>query len=307
MEQFVSISAALIDEIAVANQLGEGIQWRIHDSTLWWTDILACQLFCYHHEHRTLNTWLMPEPLASFAFTRDPNIIVAAMASGFAFYDLTNRKLDWIAQPQLLPGESRFNDGRADRQGRFWSGTMMVDPDNYQEATGRLFKLDTDLTVSTHENNMSISNGLCWSPDSRIMYFADSLTGEMLQYGFDAATGYCSNRQTFAQAIDGASPDGAVVDIEGNLWSAQWGIGQVHAYSPGGNLLVALDIPTTQPTCVAFGGEKSNLLFVSSATDGLSSDQLSREPSAGNVFIYETNTQGIPEAVFGGSPCQARN
>lgn len=303
----MKLSASLIDEIPIANKLGEGIQWRVEDATLWWTDILACQLFCYHGDSRSIDTWSMSEPLASFAFTPDPDVIIAAMASGFAFYNLASQSLDWISRPPMLTGESRFNDGRADRQGRFWSGTMMANAAEDASATGRLFKLDTDLTTSIHENNMNISNGLCWSPDNRTMYFADSLPGEMIQYDFDPDLGFCTNRRLFAPHTKGASPDGAAVDAHGNLWSAQWGISKIHAYKPDGCLMFELDIPATQPTCVAFGGKKLNLLFVSSAMDGLSREQLSKEPSAGNVFVFETNTQGLPEAIFKGSPGGARN
>ena len=296
------LSVSLIDEIAVANKLGEGIQWRSLDATLWWTDILGHQLFRYDAESRFIDTWSMPEPLASFAFTKNIDVIVAAMASGFAFYNLIDRSLDWIEQPPMLAGESRFNDGKADRQGRFWSGTMMVDADENTPAGGRLFRLDTDLTISVHETNMHISNGLCWSPDNHTLYFSDSLPGKMFRYDFDPEAGALSNRRFFAQQTPGASPDGATVDVHGNIWSAQWGIGKVHAYSPDGNLTLALNIPATQPTCVAFGGEKLNLLFVSSATTGLSDEQLNKEPSAGNVFVFETNTQGVPEAIFNGLP-----
>ena len=177
---------------------------------------------------------------------------------------------------------------------------MMTNAEGY-EASGRLFRLNTDLSISIHEYNINISNGLCWSPDSGTMYFADSLRGEMYSYDYDLITGECSNRRLFANGMHGASPDGAAVDADGNIWSAQWGIGKVHVYRPDGSLITAIDIPTTQPTCVAFGGENMNLLFVSSATVDLSADQLDAEPSAGNVFIFETDARGLPEATFNGT------
>ncbi len=293
--------AKLTEEIAVSNLLGEGIQWRHEDQSLWWTDILAQKLYRYDLDGANVRTWDMPEPLGSFAFTSDPDVIVAAFASGFAMFGLRTCSTSWISRPTFLPGEGRFNDGRADRQGRFWSGTMMADPEGIDPAVGRLFRLDLDGQVSVHETNINISNGLCWSPDSSNLYFADSLKGEIYRYAFDAKSGNCRQRTVFAEAPTGGSPDGAAVDAYGNLWSAQWGLGEIHVYTKEGELTGAITVPASQPTCVAFGGDNMDMLFVSSAKDGLSDIELAKQPSAGNVFVYKTNTKGMPENRFMGS------
>lgn len=132
------------------------------------------------------------------------------------------------------------------------------------------------------------------------MYFADSLKGEIVQYDFNTAAGTVSNRRLFATSPNGASPDGATVDANGNLWSAQWGISKVFAYDPEGQLIFELDLPTSQPTCVAFGGPELDILYVSSACDGLPEATLANEPSAGNVFAFKTSVRGIPESRFSG-------
>lgn len=289
-----------IDEISVGNTLGEGVQWRATDQSFWWTDILECRLYRYHWPTKKLDKFLVPEALGSFAFTREPDAIVAAFATGFAFFNWKNRQIQWLHQPELLPGEGRFNDGRADRQGRFWSGTMMTTPDPTSEGTGRLFCLDTDQNLSVHEQAVGVSNGIGWSPDSKIMYFADSLKGAIYRYGFDADSGAQSRRTLFVRVPRGGAPDGAAIDAKGNVWSAQWAASKILAFDPSGKNIADIPVPASQPTCVAFGGPDLNLLIVTSARDGLSKNQLDGQPSAGNVFIYQTDVQGLPEETFKG-------
>lgn len=288
-------------ELPVTNLLGEGIQWRHSDQTLWWTDILSSKL--YHHDPQTgsIDILDMPEPLGSFAFTPYKDIILAAFATGFAAFNLKTSALSWLYRPTFLDGEGRFNDGRTDRQGRFWSGTMMANPDNDMRPTGRLFCLDTNLGTSVQETSVTISNGLCWSPSGDRMYFADSPTGCIYAYDVDAHTGAVSGKHVFARSPKGGVPDGAAVDADGNIWSAQWGLGQILVYAPNGDMIGSVDVPASQPTCVAFGGEDLNRLYISSACDGLSDGEQRAQPYAGNVFIFETNVQGLPENTYAGT------
>ncbi len=294
------IHAKQIGELSVANLLGEGIQWRHSDQTLWWTDILSSKLYHYDPHTGSLDILDMPEPLGSFAFTSQKDTILAAFATGFATFNLTTGALTWLHRPTFLDGEGRFNDGRIDRNGRFWSGTMMENPTDNVPLTGRLFCLDTKQTISVQETNVTISNGLCWSPSGDRMYFADSPTGSIYAYDFNVDTGLASGKRVFARSPKGGVPDGAAVDADGNVWSAQWGLGKILVYAPNGNVIGSVDVPVSQPTCVAFGGEDLNWLYVSSACDGLGADERLTQPGAGNVFIFETNAQGLPENTYAG-------
>ncbi len=290
----------LVDEIVVNNKLGEGVQWRPDNGSVWWTDILDCKLYYHDFKNRQTQVIDVPEPLGSFAFTSSPTTIVAAFARGFAFFNYQTGIADWIEKPPMLPGEGRFNDGRADRQGRFWSGTMMAEPGNGVPATGRLFCLGPYGHSSQHEQAVNISNGLCWSPDGRTLYFADSLTGKIFQYDFSPERGTLGNKRVFAKSPEGGAPDGAAVDAYGNVWSAQWGLGEVIAFNPDGDIIDRVSVPASQPTCVAFGGDNLDLMFVTSAKDGLPETRLAKEPSAGNVFVYKTGTRGLPENTYSG-------
>lgn len=297
----MTISAELIKEIPVGNLLGEGIQWRAKDQSVWWTDILGEILYRLEWPSNSITRFNMPEPLASFAFCKGKDeTLLAAFASGFAYFNLNTREIEWIYKPSFLPGEGRMNDGRVDRQGRFWCGTMMADPGGEVPASGRLFCLNEVHDLTAHEINIGISNGLCWSPDSKNLYFADSLLGEMYRYDFDAEEGVISNKTVFSKAPTGGAPDGAAVDKDGNIWSAHWGLGQVRVFDPAGDLIAEIETPASQPSCVAFGGKHLDLLFVTSAKEGMSDAILCDEPSAGHVFVFKTNTRGIEEMQYQG-------
>jgi len=290
----------LIDEIHVGNSLGEGVQWRAHDQSFWWTDILENKLYQYQWPAKKLTVFDLPESLGSFAFTDDPDAIIAAFASGFAFFNWITGEIKWLHKPDFLPGEDRFNDGRVDRQGRFWSGTMIAFPPQPNAASGRLFCLGLDYGLSVHEQNIAISNGIGWSPDGTTLYYADSPTGNIYRYDVDTETGTISNKSLFVRVPLGGGPDGAAVDAQGNVWSAQWAASKILAFNPDGDIIDDVPVSASQPACAAFGGPNLDLLIVTSARDDLSSEQLENEPSAGNVFIFQTDISGLPEETYKG-------
>jgi L-arabinonolactonase len=195
---------------------------------------------------------------------------------------------------QNNPG-TRLNDGRADRQGRFWAGSMVESGD--QDA-GALYCLDQQLQVTRKVSGLNISNGLCWSPDSTVMYHTDTPSRLIHAYDFDAATGAIANQRCLVRTEKGCFPDGSTVDAEGYIWNAQWGASQVVRYSPAGEIDFVLRLPVSQPTCVAFGGPQLDRLFITSATQGFDEQALLAEPEAGNVLVFQTNITGTPDSRF---------
>jgi sugar lactone lactonase YvrE len=284
-----------IESIRVGNTLGEGVLWDAESQTLWWTDIHGRKL--YRHDYRAHQTEAIatPERLCSFGLVRDSGNLIAAFESGLAFYDPRSGATKWVARPESRTGV-RFNDGRVDRQGRFWVGAMVEDESVDENAS--LYCLDGGGKLDIRETGIAISNGICWSPDGTRFYFADSPLRTIFVYDFDAASGAISNKRVFAKTPEGAYPDGANVDAEGFVWSAHWGAGQVVRYAPDGAIDRTIDVPASQPTCIAFGGPDLDLLFVTSARDGLKADALQRHPSAGDVFIYRVGIRGLPDARF---------
>jgi sugar lactone lactonase YvrE len=286
----------LIDTIRVSNTLGEGVIWDDEAQALWWTDIHARRLYRYDWQTKAIERFATPERLCSFGLVKASRKLVAAFESGFALFNPSDSSLEWLARPKADTVSTRFNDGRVDRQGRFWAGTMAER--EAERGHSILYSIDAKCRLVRRESGIMISNGICWSPDGRRFYFADSPRGVIYTYDFDAVSGRLASRQVFAQTADGASPDGANVDSQGYLWSAHWGAGRVLRYGPDGRIDRVLDVPASQPTCVAFGGPDLDLLFVTSARDGLAPDALGLQPSAGDVFVYKIGIAGLPEPRF---------
>ncbi|WP_417318765.1 SMP-30/gluconolactonase/LRE family protein [Emcibacter sp.] len=285
----------LIETIPVGNILGEGVLWDSQSGTVWWTDIEASRLYHYNPENREIGHFETPERLGSFALTDKKDWFLAAFESGFARYNPVQGQVDWIARPEEDLSHTRFNDGRVDRQGRFWAGTMVEDDRSGITERGGLYRLDPDGVARPQLGDISISNSLCWSPDGSRMYFADSPSHLIEVFDFDPVQGRPFNRKAFAETPEGIHPDGSTVDREGFLWNAQWGGGKVVRYSSGGDIHLVLDLPVSQPTCVAFGGRDLSLLFVTTARADLTEEQLKTEPDAGHLLIYQTNVVGLEE------------
>jgi L-arabinonolactonase len=289
-----SSTAELIDIISVGNTLGEGISWDPVGERVWWTDIQERKLFRYDPLARALESFELPERLGSFGFVEGSDKIVGAFESGFAFYRPETGQLDWVSRPAHDAANMRFNDGRVDRQGRFWAGSMV---ETEGEPTGKLYCLE-DGQPTVRLTGIAISNSICFSADGRHLYFADTPHRTILRYDIDAADGAIGNRRIFVRTPQGAFPDGSNIDAEGHLWNAHWGAGRVVRYAPDGSISGQIDIPTAQPTCIAFGGRNLDRLFVSSARQHMNDEVLAGQPHAGDVFVYQLEVKGLTDARF---------
>ncbi len=287
--------AELVDMVPVRNILGEGPLWNVRDARLWWTDIQGRRLFRYDPVSRILDESATPGRLCPFAFLAGSTRLAAAFASGLALYDPASGAVDWLYRLEQGSVPVRFNDGRTDRQGRFWAGTM-VEGDG--RPLGRLYCLDRNGRVTRQPDPVFISNAICTSPDGSRLYFADSPRRTIYIYDLDGISGVLSNRRLFAETPEGAFPDGASTDREGFVWNAHWGAGRIVRYAPDGSIDRMIEVPASQPSCIAFGGPEMNLLFVTSARDGLKGDMLLGQPDAGNLFVYRTDMTGLADADF---------
>jgi L-arabinonolactonase len=289
-----------IDIIAAGNGCGEGVVWDSRRQALWWTDIPGRRLHRYDWASRTARVFDTPERVGSFGLVAGSEQLITAFESGIALYnpqlDPDPRELTWLARPQAGVRGVRFNDGRVDRRGRFWCGTM-VEEEGCLE-TGNLYSIEGTQDVRCHVRGVRISNGICMSPDGSQLYFADSPSRTIHVYDLNEPAGTLGPARHFAQSPEGALPDGAAVDAEGYLWSAHWGGAAIARYAPDGSLERAIAVPATQPTCVCFGGPDLDLLFVTSAREGLDVATLDKEPNAGDIFVYRTGVRGLPEEEY---------
>ncbi|MEO0368249.1 MAG: SMP-30/gluconolactonase/LRE family protein, partial [Pseudomonadota bacterium] len=177
----MSSEIRLIHTVEVQNELGEGIIWDAQRQCLWWTDIQQCRLYQYFiNEDRLIET-TTPERLCCLSPIANSERLVCAFESGFAFFDPVSSKIEWIEKLEADNPGTRFNDGKTDRQGRFWVGTMMEDEDRATSG-GSLYCLDHDLSVSRHLGDLHITNSLCWSPDGALAYHTDTPSREIMVY-----------------------------------------------------------------------------------------------------------------------------
>jgi sugar lactone lactonase YvrE len=242
-------------------------------------------------------SWETPDIIGSFALRKSGGV-VAALKSGFYFWDETSRIWTPVFLPENEPAGNRFNDGRTDPAGRFWAGTMS---DGQRLPNGSLYCLEADLSGRAQLDGIILSNGLCWSPDGSIMYHADTWRRTLWAYSFDKETGAVSERRVFFEAGDGMGvPDGAVTDSEGFVWLAMWGSWSVLRLAPDGRIDRKVEMPVAQPTCPCFGGSDLRTLYVTSAKFGLDVNALKDQPLAGGIFALDVDVPGTAPIRFAG-------
>jgi L-arabinonolactonase len=287
--------------VQAGNRLGEGVVWCDRTQALYWTDIHASQLWRYVPADGAVRSWPMPERLASFALCRADDWLLLALASRLAFFNVASGEVrDICALP--IASDTRANDGACDRQGRFVFGTIHEPTQGPKHAVGQFLRLDADLSL--HElplPRVAIANSVAFSPDGATMYFCDSLQKKILRCDYDDGIGDVS---TFVDltSLEGGEPDGATVDSEGGVWSAQWGASRVVRYRPDGREDRVVAVPTAQPTRPAFGGPSLSTLYVTSAHDGMADAARSIDRHAGDVFALEPGIAGLREPRFAGNP-----
>lgn len=295
------LEARFIETIPTQCELGEGPVWDHRTQSLWLTDIQKAQLLHVDWDSQEVTRYALPERLGSFALTSETDRLLCAFASGIALFRPGTNDLNWVARIEPHYRGIRLNDGRVDRQGRFWVGSMVEDESLAPPEKGTLYRIDK---LDSHApspvfDGISISNSICFSPDGERAYFADTPRQEIVWFEMDAKTGALGAGSTLARLANDAFPDGSDVDAEGRVWNAEWGTGRVTVYAPDGRQLAQVNLPATQATCIAFGGPHLDLLFVTTAKEGLSSEQLAAQPLAGDVHVYRTNTKGLQPVCFG--------
>jgi sugar lactone lactonase YvrE len=289
--------------------LGESPVWSPGERVLWWLDIKAPALHRHDPATGANDSWPVEQEIGSIVLRRGGGL-VGGLRDGFAFLHVgapgTPVVLDWICNPEPDRPENRLNDGRADRQGRYWAGSMHDPegpPETYfeREPVGTFWRLDPDASVHAMIPDILVSNGLCWSPDGRTMYAANSPTRIMRAWDYDPETGGIANERVFATfpEEDGrGTPDGAIVDAEGGVWVAEFRGGRVTRLTPDGAVDRMIALPASRVTCPMFGGADLRTLYVTTARIMLTPEQLAAEPLAGAIFALDVGVAGLPEAAF---------
>lgn len=281
--------------LAARARLGEGPSWDAEAGVLWWVDI---------HNHR-VHRW---DPAAGedtvyevgemtgCAHPAADGRVVLALRRGVALLDPADGAVEPLAT--LLPERAglRLNDGKCDARGRLWVGSMSA-----EEGGAALFRVDPDGAVHEAAGGLTMSNGLGWSPDGATLYLTDSPAKVILAFDFDAEAGTLSGRRVFADLSRADSvPDGLAVDADGCVWSAQWGGACLVRFAPDGGELLRVRLPVPNPTSCAFGGSDGTDLYVTTASIGMTEDEIEEAFESGDLFVLRPGVAGPPAARFGG-------
>src|SRR5215471_15467341 len=275
--------------------LGEGPYWRPADDCLLWVDVHRGLLHLTHV--RPGETISVELGAVSAAF---PAVHGGILTAGGSRLTLRTARPGegWagrtIAEVPAREG-IRFNDASVDPAGRVWVGSMHT---GETEPHGLLYRLDPGRTLTPVLKGVTVSNGLCWSPDGTRMYYADSPTRRIDMLDYDPATGEASQRRVFADLSGVAGfPDGLTVDVDGCVWVAMWDGGALRRFTPSGRQAGVLPVPVSRPTSCAFGGPDMGELYVTTASIGLSEAERAAEPLAGRLLRLRPGPVGLPSTT----------
>jgi len=275
------------------NHLGEGPLWDEDKSILYWVDIQLAEIHQWDFQTEVHTTYSFPVRIGAIAKRSDTGFI-AATEKGFATIEIPSCEIHFIGNPEEQLVHNRFNDGKCDRKGRFWAGTLN---ENGVKEAAALYKLDHSGKFSKMLADVSCSNGIAWTADYQKMYYIDTSTRSIVEFDFDEQLGLISNKKLvlLVPATDGI-PDGMTIDQQGMLWVALWGGGKVIKIDPKKRMVVGeIKVPSKLVTSCAFGGKDFKDLFITTASIGYTEKEFSEEPLAGCTFV-------VSQLEVGGEP-----
>ena len=278
--------------------LGEGPTWSTRDQLLYWVDILAPAVHAFDpSDGSTRQT-----PLGAMASMIVPRIgggLLVATPGGLMTLQGEDGTLEPFAHPSAGRTGQRYNDGKCDRLGRLWIGSMDL---GVAPNRGALYRVNADRSWKQVDDGFTVPNGLGFSPDNRQMYFTDTDRRTVYAYDFELTRGVPARRRPLIVFdSDDGKPDGLCVDAEGCLWVAVWDAWRISRFAPDGEELMRIRLPVPRPTSCCFGGPNLRTLYVTSASVRLSGAELAAAPLSGALLALEVpGVRGLPETPFAG-------
>ena len=279
--------------------LGECPLWDVDQGLLYWIDITACEVHRFDPESKFFTVWPLPSEPGCICLRRAGGLVVA-MRSQIAILNTDNGDLYKIKDAPYDHKMFRFNDGRCDRNGRLWTGTLV---DSRSNPDGSLYCLDRGKLRDFHRP-VTVSNGIAFSPDSTTLYHSDTPSHKIFHCYFDAATGELGSSEIFKEFSSVRDefylgrPDGAAVDIEGGYWVAMYEGGCILRLSPTGTLLNKISVPMMCPTMIAFGGVDLKTLYITSSSQKREREEFSKFPFTGFVISTKVDVKGCSEFYY---------
>jgi sugar lactone lactonase YvrE len=274
--------------------LGETPVWCPVRKCVFWIDIRRHLLQAWERSGQ-LRQWTLPDIVGAVVLRQDASLVLALRDSLYAF-DPDTAMLSPMLRLERDRVHNRLNDAKVDRCGHLWCGSMW---DFGAGATGSLYQVRPDLHVTEVRTAITIPNAIAFSPDGRWMYFADTSLGAIERAPFQVGVGIVGAWEVLVPAgLVPGKPDGLTVDSEGGLWNARFGAGLVTRFHADGQVDRSVSLPASQPTSCAFGGDRLDQLYVTTARQRLTDVELAAQPLAGRLLVLDTSIRGLPEPRF---------
>ena len=269
-------------------KLGEGPFWNHNTLELSFVDIMSKKFFIW--KKNILKTYNIPCQISCLLPTKKNNTWIAASKNKIIKIFLKNKKIKILTIKIVSePKQNRFNDGKCDALGRLWLSSM---DNNEKLNTGQLWFFKSLSKIKVVDKNFKIGNGMDWSPDNKYLYFVVSDKRIIYSYKFDIVSGKLSKKKVFIKVPKKRGyPDGICTDIDGGVWVAYWNGGCVIRHFPNGKIDKIINLPVKKPTSLCFGGEKLNMLFITSAKT-FNKQNYRAETKSGSIFVIKTNISG---------------
>ena len=277
-------------------ELGEGAFWHPLQERLFWFDILNKTLFSATAGGIMVDRFTFDTPVTAAGVIDADNLAIAS-AAGIYRLELSTDTREIIVPLEADKPGNRSNDGRVGPSGGFWIGTMALSNPG-TTPSGSLYQVRGG-DVTRILGDIHIPNATCFSPDGRTAYFTDGVTRTIRKVSIDRDTGLPNGEwQDFVRIEDQAEPDGAIIDSEGYMWNAQWNGSRVVRYAPDGSIDRVVTLPVSRPSCPALGGSDLKTLYITTAREHMTPEELEKEPLAGSVFAIRVDVPGQPENLL---------
>ena len=276
--------------------LGEGPVWDDALGKLYWIDIRKQQVYRYDPVSKNNETWQLDQMVGCIVPTNS-DFIICALQDRLIELNTTTGKTKNFAPIEKELTDNRCNDGKADAAGRLWIGTLNI-PGEIGKAA--LYRVDNNGTVIKQLDKLGMSNGLGWSPDNTKMYLIDTPERHVMQFDFGLTDGSLTNKKIILKfsEMDGY-PDGMCVDAEGMLWIAFYGAKRVGRYNPAnGQLIAEVEVPAENVTCCTFGGADLDILYITTASQGVNEEGFKKYHDTGSLFSVKTDVKGLKANRF---------
>jgi len=275
----------------VISDLGEGPIWSADTSSVTWTDITQNTFHTADIDTGKTMSFGVPSMVGAIAHSKEGGYI-AATQKGFARIGVDGK---YSPLHSFLPDDMRMNDGKVDPSGRFWAGSMAL---SFEKGRGSLYVLEKDNSYRSILDDITLSNGMGWSPDAQYFYYIDSVPGVLKRFDYDLHTGQISNPKDLI-TFDSSSgiPDGMSMSSDGKIVIALWPGRRIEIYEPSGEKVSEITLGVSRPTSCTFAGPNRDILIVSTASQGI---DRADEPLAGKILaVTGTGLSGLPTQQYG--------